>query len=180
MRLLVSSPNMPQEEHISLLTVPTVPPCKSSSFNVSLFLFFPGDEPNPQSHWLILSWCRMAFSAAYQMSLSCSVVVVAIQRGWITLIKAISGLLNSSADVGCWHLRVIEKPGNRRLQTKVTDSDVTCADEWVLMQRCSALKKHHYSFIFAYSLSECSYACVWERKSGVYFYSTGSSGIGRL
>lgn len=104
---LFSSSNKPQRRHSFLLTALSVPPCESSTFIVCLLL---RDELNPQSHWLILSRWRMAFSAAYQMSLGSSVVVAAIQRGWITLIKAIFALLNSSAEVGWWHFEC-SKPG---------------------------------------------------------------------
>lgn len=115
-RVLLSSSNMPQWRHSFLLTVLTVPPSKSLTFIVCLVLW---DELNPQSHWLILSRWRMAFSAAYQMSLGFSVVVASIHRGWITLIKAIFALRCSTAQLrsagGIW---VLETWKQGKLQTK--------------------------------------------------------------
>lgn len=60
-QVFISSSNVPQWRHAFLLTVLTVPPCEPVTFIVCLLLW---DELNPQSHWLILSRWRMAFSAA--------------------------------------------------------------------------------------------------------------------
>lgn len=74
-----------------------------------------------------MRWTRSAtdshrewpFSAAYQMSLGSSVVVTAIQRGWITLMKT------TFAEVGWWHLSV-QNPLTREASNKVADIDVIC------------------------------------------------------
>ena len=126
--------------------------CHPAAHWLSSCVFALWDELKPQSHWLILSRWRMAFSAAYQMSLSFSVVVAAIQRGWITLIKAIFALLNSSAEVGWWHLSAGKTWKTRGASNEVAD--------------ISAIRSH----IAVHSLCQpcfclfCVCVCVKERE----------------
>lgn len=129
------SSNMPQWRHSFLLTAQTLPPSEPVSFILCPLLW---DEPNPQSHWLILSRWRMAFSAAYQMSPGSSVVVAAIQRGWIALIKAIFALLNSAAEVSWWHLSALNLE-TREASNKVADTDMVCLCITVHIQGCIAV-----------------------------------------
>ena len=131
--------------------------CHPAAHWLSSCVFSLWDKLNPQSHWLILSRWRMAFSAAYQMSLSFSVVVAAIQRGWITLIKAIFALLNSLAEVGWWHLsaRKTWKTQGGGLQTRWLIS------MWsVHTSQCIPCVSH----ASGYSVCVCVCVCVKERE----------------